>query len=116
MARKSWRSKLAQYPRCTRDMVGFWTSIMLVTLIADDLTGACDAGGPFAGRSRVGGFVAPASPGPGWRGAAGDTQSRGPAPAGAPGGGRGVAAGPRAGRARGRPAPSVAPPPPRPVG
>ena len=70
-----------EYPRSTRDMVGFWTSIMLVTLIADDLTGACDAGAPFAGRSRVVVFVAPASPGPEWSVAAVDTESRGLAPA-----------------------------------
>src|SRR2546427_3313869 len=101
MARKSWRSKLAQYPRCTRDMVGFWTSIMLVTLIADDLTGACDAGGPFAGRSRVGVFVAPASPGPEWRVAAVDTESRGLAPAEAAEVVRAVAAGLGTCRARG---------------
>jgi D-threonate/D-erythronate kinase len=50
---------------------------MLATLIADDLTGACDAGAPFAGRGRVGVFVAPASPGPEWTVAAVDTESRG---------------------------------------
>lgn len=56
---------------------------MLATLIADDLTGACDAGAPFAGRSRVGVFVAPASPGPEWSVAAVDTESRSLAPAAA---------------------------------
>jgi len=54
---------------------------MLATLIADDLTGACDAGAPFAGRGRVGVFVAPASPGPEWDVAAVDTESRGLEPA-----------------------------------
>ncbi len=56
---------------------------MLATFIADDLTGACDASAPFAGRDRVGVFVAPASPGLEWSVAAVDTESRGLAPAGA---------------------------------
>jgi D-threonate/D-erythronate kinase len=50
---------------------------MRVTLIADDLTGACDAAAPFAGRGRVGVFVAPAWPGSEWEVAAVDTESRG---------------------------------------
>src|SRR5262245_35206031 len=58
------------------DVVGSRHSTMLVTLIADDLTGACDAGAPFAGRAPVGVFVAPTSPGPEWTVAAVDTESR----------------------------------------
>jgi uncharacterized protein YgbK (DUF1537 family) len=54
---------------------------MLATLIADDLTGACDAAAPFAGRGPVGVFVAPASPGSQWNVAAVNTESRGLAPA-----------------------------------
>src|SRR5882724_1555236 len=50
------------------------------TLIADDLTGACDAGALFAGRGRVAVFVTPATPGPEWNVAAVDTESRGLAP------------------------------------
>jgi uncharacterized protein YgbK (DUF1537 family) len=50
---------------------------MLATLIADDLTGACDAAAPFAGRGLVSVFVAPRSPGPEWNVAAVDTESRG---------------------------------------
>ncbi len=61
-------------------MVGFYPSIMLITLIADDLTGACDAGAPFAGRDRVGVFLSPATPGSEWTVAAVDTESRGLAP------------------------------------
>ncbi len=37
-------------PVCAPDVIGSRHSIMLATLIADDLTGACDAGAPFAGR------------------------------------------------------------------
>src|SRR5216117_1385173 len=37
---------------------------MGVTIIADDLTGACDTGGLFAGQGPVGVFVAPELPGP----------------------------------------------------
>jgi uncharacterized protein YgbK (DUF1537 family) len=51
------------------------------TLIADDLTGACDAAAPFAGRGPVGVFVAPLTPGPEWTAAAVDTESRGLPPA-----------------------------------
>jgi uncharacterized protein YgbK (DUF1537 family) len=54
---------------------------MLATLIADDLTGACDAAAPFAGRGPVGVFVVPASPGFEWNVAAVDTESRGLRPA-----------------------------------
>lgn len=50
------------------------------TLIADDLTGACDAAAPFAGHRLVGIFVDPASPGDEWNVAAVDTESRGFAP------------------------------------
>ncbi len=53
---------------------------MVATLIADDLTGACDAGAPFAGRCRVGVFVTPASPGAEWNVVAVDTETRGLAP------------------------------------
>src|SRR5262245_61117088 len=60
----------------TRDVIASRHSTMLVTLIADDLTGACDAGALFAGRAPVGVFVAPASPGPEWTVAAVDTESR----------------------------------------
>ena len=54
---------------------------MRATLIADDLTGACDAGAPFAGRGPVGVFISPASPGPEWSVAVVDTESRGRSPA-----------------------------------
>lgn len=50
---------------------------MVVTLIADDLTGACDAGALFAGRGRVGVFVDNCSPVAEWDVAAVDTESRG---------------------------------------
>ncbi|HEV8438372.1 MAG TPA: four-carbon acid sugar kinase family protein [Methylomirabilota bacterium] len=49
---------------------------MLVTLIADDLTGACDAGAPFAGRARVTVVVDETAPGPEWEVAVADTESR----------------------------------------
>lgn len=49
---------------------------MAVTIIADDLTGACDAGALFAGRGPVGVFVAPDLPGARWPVAAVDTESR----------------------------------------
>jgi len=57
---------------------------MAATLIADDLTGACDAGALFCGRSRVGVFLDAAAPGPEWAIAVVDTESRalGPAAAG----------------------------------
>ena len=47
-----------------------------VTLVADDLTGACDAGALFAGRGPVAIVVDPASPGLEWPVAAVDTESR----------------------------------------
>jgi len=50
---------------------------MTVTIIADDLAGACDAGAVFCGRGRVAAFVPPADPGPDWDVAAVDTESRG---------------------------------------
>ncbi len=50
---------------------------MRAMLIADDLTGACDAGARFAGRHPVPVFVAPASPGYDWNVAVVDTESRG---------------------------------------
>ena len=53
---------------------------MQAMLIADDLTGACDAGAQFAGRGPVPVFVAPASPGPEWNIAVVDTESRSVAP------------------------------------
>jgi uncharacterized protein YgbK (DUF1537 family) len=49
---------------------------MQATLIADDLTGACDAGARFAARERVGVFWGEASPGGEWRVVAVDTDSR----------------------------------------
>ncbi len=55
----------------------------MVTLIADDLTGACDAGALFTGRDRVGVFVDDAAPGAEWDVAAMDTESRGLEPAAA---------------------------------
>jgi uncharacterized protein YgbK (DUF1537 family) len=64
-------------------MIGCQALDMLVTLIADDLTGACDAGALFAGRGPVGVFVAPASPDSEWNTAVVDTESRGLAPAAA---------------------------------
>jgi uncharacterized protein YgbK (DUF1537 family) len=57
-------------------MIGCQALDMFVTLIADDLTGACDAGALFTGRGPVGVFVAPASPDPEWNAAAVDTESR----------------------------------------
>ena len=53
---------------------------MTVTLIADDLTGACDAGALFAGRGRVGVFVDADAVAPRWEVAAVDTDSRALAP------------------------------------
>ena len=53
-------------------VIGFRPSMPL-TILADDLTGACDSGALFAGRGRVGLFVEPASPGPEWAVAAVDT-------------------------------------------
>jgi D-threonate/D-erythronate kinase len=49
---------------------------MQATLIADDLTGACDAGALFAARGRVGVFWGDASPGAEWPVVALDTDSR----------------------------------------
>src|SRR5574341_13776 len=51
-------------------MVGYRAS-MAVTIIADDLTGACDAGALFAGRGPVGVFVTPDLPDARLRAAAG---------------------------------------------
>lgn len=56
---------------------------MAVTIIADDLTGACDAGALFAGGGPVGVFVAPDLPGAQWAAAAVDCESRALAPAAA---------------------------------
>ena len=56
---------------------------MAVTIIADDLTGACDAGALFAGRGPVGVFVAPELPDARWPAAAVDTESRALPPAAA---------------------------------
>jgi uncharacterized protein YgbK (DUF1537 family) len=50
---------------------------MLMTLIADDLTGACDAGALFAGRSPVPVVVDTDRVDPAWRVAVVDTESRG---------------------------------------
>jgi uncharacterized protein YgbK (DUF1537 family) len=50
---------------------------MLMTLIADDLTGACDAGALFAGRAPVPVVVDAERVDPAWRVAAVDTESRG---------------------------------------
>jgi len=49
---------------------------MAVTIIADDLTGACDTGALYAGRGPVGVFVAPELPGPDWQAAVVDTETR----------------------------------------
>src|SRR5215471_13829091 len=49
---------------------------MQAMLIADDLTGACDAGAQFAGRGPVPVFVAPSSPGSEWNIAVVDTETR----------------------------------------
>jgi len=56
---------------------------MSVTIIADDLSGACDAGALFAGRGPVGVFVAPELPDARWPAAAVDTESRALPPAAA---------------------------------
>lgn len=56
---------------------------MTVTIIADDLTGACDAGALFAGRGPVGVFVVPELPDARWPAAAVDTESRALPPAAA---------------------------------
>jgi uncharacterized protein YgbK (DUF1537 family) len=54
---------------------------MPATLIADDLTGACDAGALFCGRGRVGVFFDGQAPGPEWEVAVIDSESRAlPAP------------------------------------
>ena len=53
---------------------------MRLTIIADDLTGACDTGALFCGRGRVAVFIAPAHPGRDWEVAAVDTESRALAP------------------------------------
>jgi uncharacterized protein YgbK (DUF1537 family) len=55
---------------------------MPATLIADDLTGACDAGALFAGGGRVGVFI-DADVGPDWGVAAVDTETRALGPAAA---------------------------------
>ncbi|HVQ75367.1 MAG TPA: four-carbon acid sugar kinase family protein [Candidatus Binatia bacterium] len=49
---------------------------MHLTIVADDLTGACDTGALFAGGARVAVFVAPDTPGPEWHTAAVDTATR----------------------------------------
>jgi len=49
---------------------------MAVTIIADDLSGACDAGALFAGRGPVGVFVAPDLPDARRHAAAVDTERR----------------------------------------
>lgn len=54
---------------------------MVVTIIADDLSGACDAGALFAGRGPVGVFLTPDLPNAHWSAAAVDTESRGLPPA-----------------------------------
>src|SRR6266540_3045354 len=55
-------------------VIGYRES-MAVTIIADDLSGACDAGALFAGRGPVGVFVPPDLP-DARRPAAADTESR----------------------------------------
>jgi D-threonate/D-erythronate kinase len=54
---------------------------MAVTIIADDLTGACDAGALFAGRGPVGVFITPELPDARWPAAAVDCESRALPPA-----------------------------------
>jgi len=54
---------------------------MAVTIIADDLTGACDAGALFGGRGPVGVFVSPELPDARWPAAAVDCESRALPPA-----------------------------------
>ncbi|HET8577696.1 MAG TPA: four-carbon acid sugar kinase family protein [Methylomirabilota bacterium] len=49
---------------------------MPATIIADDLTGACDAGALFCGRGRVGVFFDDRAPGPEWEVAVVDSESR----------------------------------------
>jgi len=49
---------------------------MQAMLIADDLTGACDAGAQFAGRGPVPVFIIPSAPGSDWNIAVVDTESR----------------------------------------
>src|SRR5688572_10104079 len=49
---------------------------MTLTIIADDLTGACDTAALFCGRGRVPVFIAPAPAGGDWEVAAVDTESR----------------------------------------
>lgn len=63
-------------------VVGYRAS-MAVTMIADDLSGACDAGALFAGHGPVGVFVAPELPDMRWPAAAVDTESRAATPAAA---------------------------------
>ena len=58
---------------------------MGVTIVADDLTGACDTGAVFAGRGAVGVYVRPALPSARWPAAAVDTESRTLAPEAAAG-------------------------------
>ena len=54
---------------------------MALTIIADDLTGACDAGAVFCGGGPVAVYVAPHVPGAAWPVAAVDSESRALAPA-----------------------------------
>ena len=75
---------------------------MAVTIIADDLSGACDAGALFAGHGPVGVFVAPELPDARWPAAAVDTESRALPPAAAADRVRHAADGLEAGRRRGR--------------
>jgi uncharacterized protein YgbK (DUF1537 family) len=49
---------------------------MPLTIVADDLTGACDTGALFAGGGRVGVFVEPAVPDSEWAVAVADTETR----------------------------------------
>ena len=49
---------------------------MLLTIVADDLTGACDTGALFTGLGRVGVFVAPTGPVGDWETVALDTETR----------------------------------------
>jgi uncharacterized protein YgbK (DUF1537 family) len=49
---------------------------MLLTIVADDLTGACDTGALFTGLGRVGVFVAPAGLDGEWETVAVDTETR----------------------------------------
>jgi len=68
-------------PSCSLPFVIAYRDSMAVTIIADDLTGACDAGALFAGRGPVAVFVEPALPDTSWPAAALDTESRALPPA-----------------------------------